>query len=137
MNAEKQHSNFEKKGKITMDNGSFFAEFEFKENVSGFLADVKAERLYSLEWEREKLVRDSMRIIRKHNAYVTYQHFCMGTTDLLRIVSDDNGKMSVVFWKYNRFGDVCETNITRDMDISKKTVCSAIDKAIELFHEFK
>lgn len=120
-----------------MDNGAFFTEFEFKENVSGFLADVKAERLYALEWEREKLVRDSMRIIRKRSSSVTYQHFCYGTTDLLRIVSDDNGKMSVVFWKYNQFGDVCETNITRDVEISKETVCSAINKAIELFHEFK
>lgn len=120
-----------------MDNGSFFAEFEFKENVSGFFADVKAERLYALEWEKDRLVRDSMRIIRKRDGMVTYQHFCMGTTDLLRIASDGNGKMSVAFWKYNRFGDVCETNITRDVEISKKAVLSAIDKAIELFHEFK
>lgn len=119
-----------------MDNGSFFAEFEFKENVSGLYADVKAYRLYSLEWEQDKLLRDSMRIIRKNGGMVTYQHFCMGTTDLLRIASSDNGKMSVVFWKYNRFGDVCETNITRDVDISKQAVLSAIGKAIELFRNF-
>lgn len=116
-----------------MDNGAFFAEFEFKENVSGFLADVKAERLYALEWEKDRLVRDSLRIIKKRNSSVTFQRFLLVTTDLLRIVSDDNGKMSVVFWKYNRFGDVCETNITRDLDISKQTVLSAIDKAVELF----
>jgi hypothetical protein len=119
-----------------MDNGSFFAKFEFKENVSGFYADVTADRLYSLEWEQDRLLRDSIRIIRKRGGVVTYQHFCMGTTDLLRISSNDNGKMSVVFWKHNRFGDVCETNITRDVDISKQAVLSAIDKAIELFQNF-
>ena len=120
-----------------MDNGSFFAECEFKENVSGFYADVKADRLYSLDWEMDRLSRDVLRIIRKRGGTVTFQRFLLVTTDLLRIVSDDNGKMSVAFWKYNRFGDVCETNITRDVDISKKAVCSAIDKAIELFNEFK
>ena len=116
-----------------MDNGAFFAEFEFKDNVSGFYADVKAERLYTLEWEKDRLVRDSMRIIKKHNSSVTFQRFRLVTTDLLRIISDGSGKLSVVFWKYNQFGDACETNIERDLDISKQNVLSAIDKAIELF----
>lgn len=120
-----------------MDNGAFFAEFEFKENVSGFYANVKADRLYSLEWEKDRLVRDSLRVIKKRGGTVTYQRFLLTTTDLLRITSDDNGRMNVVCWRYNQFGDVCETSITRDVEVNKQSVLSAIDKAIELFCEPK
>lgn len=118
-----------------MYNGTFFAKFEFKDNVSGFFADVEAVRLYSFDYEDDykRLVNDVLRVMKKRGGTVTFEYFNICSTDMLRVVSNDNGMMRRVYWERNAFGDVKSVSISDDIDISKATVRHAVDFAIEIF----
>lgn len=115
---------------------SFFMDFTFSDNVSGFRVSCHAEKIYAIEFFEnvDRMLDDAMKILRKDDAQVTFQLFTgYETIDLLRLCRTWDGKLDAIVWKYNDYGYVTETKLERDNKLARKTVKDYAIRAMELF----
>lgn len=115
---------------------SFFMDFTFSDNVSGFRVSCHAAKIYEIEFFEcvDRMLDDAMKILRKDDAQVTFQLFTgYETIDLLRICRTFDGKLDAVIWKYNSYGYAYETRLERDNKLTRKTVKDYAVRAMELF----
>lgn len=118
-----------------MSKNTMFVQYEWQKVVSGFLSEVKAEKIYSVEYQREKMVEDVHRIMTgEDNACVTFVCFTgYQSIDLLRLIKKQNRLMYQVTWNRNATGITTGTNIAEDIAIIKRRVRDAVDEAVKLF----
>lgn len=116
---------------------SFFMNFQFRDTISSFNGTFSGEKIYSTDdFESvERLIEDANKLLKsKRETTITFESFRMAYdhTDLLRIYTDCDGKVTVVWWTRNDSGAV-RPHITEYGKLTKKIVKQAVLDAINLY----
>ena len=121
-----------------MANNSFFVAYEFNKRVSGFSCSCKGEKIYSLEsYESiDSMIDDVCKLLKEQDAAVTFQSFTgFESIDLLRLLHEYDHSLSMVTWKYNKYGYASENIKEQGNKMNRNNVKKYVLKAIELFKE--
>lgn len=117
---------------------SFFVAYEFNKRVSGFSCACKGEKIYSLEsYESiDHMIDDVCKLLKEQDANITFQSFSgYDSIDLLRLLHEYDHSLSMVTWKYNKYGYASEIIKEEHNKMTRNNVKKYVLRAIELFKE--
>ena len=119
-------------------NNSFFLDYTFADRVSGFSVSCQGQKIYSIDnYESvDSMIDDVCKLLKKKDAQVTFQCFTgYETNDMLRLFCEYDGTLTMITWKYNKYGYASENISEKGNKADRKTVKKYVLRAIELFKE--
>ena len=121
-----------------MSKGSFYMNFRFNANVSGFYGCFTGDRLYCIDYyeEVEKLINDAYKILKADSPVITFEHFCDSGKDLCRLFKEYDGTLTFIRWKRAKSGAIANTATVDKIEFKKSKVKHYVLRAMEEFRAF-